>query len=321
LQLRAFLEAQHAYERARALRHVFVTALLVASGALWFVAALSGLPTDSPLRWFVLGTWLGLLALALAMPTGDAVRFEVRDTGEGIAREHHGRIFDKFYRVPGARPGGVGLGLYISREIVQAHGGAMGVESEPRGSYRPLRRRPAMEDVTLVRAYRRLRVAERDLAPREQEGMRLVGAERSEGKIRFRAVRAQVRVDGDDALLPREAKELLQVGVGDPVRDPWAPAADPAPHARWSQTTAATRRMASSDRSTSSSVVAQEHTLMRIAVWPCQTVPPHQQVPSRWIPAITRRVRSGSPKDTSTWFSTTSFSTRYRAAAKPSAKQ
>ncbi len=66
---------------------------------------------------------------------GDLVRFEVKDTGEGIAREHQGRIFEKFYRVPGARSGGVGLGLYISREIVQAHGGDMGVESEPgRGS-------------------------------------------------------------------------------------------------------------------------------------------------------------------------------------------
>ncbi len=74
-----------------------------------------------------------------------------------------------------------------------------------------------LEDVTLVRAYRRLRVAERDLAPREQEAMRLVGAERSEGKVRFRAVRAQVRVDGDDALLPREAKELLKVCAGDRV--------------------------------------------------------------------------------------------------------
>ncbi len=67
---------------------------------------------------------------ARAIRAGGAVRFEVRDTGEGIAREHHDRIFDKFYRVPGARSGGVGLGLYISREIVQAHGGAMGVESE-----------------------------------------------------------------------------------------------------------------------------------------------------------------------------------------------
>jgi len=60
-----------------------------------------------------------------------AVRFEVRDTGEGIAREHLDRIFEKFYRVPGARSGAVGIGLYISREIVEAHGGAMGVESEP----------------------------------------------------------------------------------------------------------------------------------------------------------------------------------------------
>jgi NtrC-family two-component system sensor histidine kinase KinB len=60
-----------------------------------------------------------------------AVRFEVRDTGEGIAREHLERIFEKFYRVPGARSGAVGIGLYISREIVEAHGGAMGVESEP----------------------------------------------------------------------------------------------------------------------------------------------------------------------------------------------
>ncbi len=66
---------------------------------------------------------------------GDFARFEVRDTGEGIAREHLDRIFEKFYRVPGARSGGVGLGLYISREIVHAHGGEVGVESEPgRGS-------------------------------------------------------------------------------------------------------------------------------------------------------------------------------------------
>jgi signal transduction histidine kinase len=59
------------------------------------------------------------------------VRFEVRDTGEGIAREHLERIFDKFYRVPGGRSEGVGLGLYIAREIVHAHGGELGVESEP----------------------------------------------------------------------------------------------------------------------------------------------------------------------------------------------
>ncbi len=70
-----------------------------------------------------------------AFVAGSAVRFEVRDTGEGIAREHLDHIFEKSYRVPGARSGGVGLGLFISREIIQAHGGTMGVESEPgRGS-------------------------------------------------------------------------------------------------------------------------------------------------------------------------------------------
>ena len=42
-------------------------------------------------------------------------------------------------------------------------------------------------------------------------------------------------------------------------------------------------------RSTSSSVVAHEQTLIRMAVRPCQTVPPHQHVPSPWIVSMTRR--------------------------------
>jgi len=64
---------------------------------------------------------------------GDGVeeRFEVSDTGEGIPPEYHERIFEKFYRVPGTKRGGVGLGLYIAREIVQAHGGEMGLSSSP----------------------------------------------------------------------------------------------------------------------------------------------------------------------------------------------
>ncbi|MCE9668641.1 ATP-binding protein [Myxococcus stipitatus] len=62
---------------------------------------------------------------------GTRVRFEVRDTGEGIAPEQQARIFEKFYRAPGAPAGGAGLGLSIARDIVQAHGGELGVVSAP----------------------------------------------------------------------------------------------------------------------------------------------------------------------------------------------
>ncbi|NTU60440.1 MAG: PAS domain-containing sensor histidine kinase, partial [Deltaproteobacteria bacterium] len=59
------------------------------------------------------------------------VRFEVADTGPGIPKAHHARLFDKMYQVPDAEGGSSGLGLSIAREIVLAHGGEIGVESEP----------------------------------------------------------------------------------------------------------------------------------------------------------------------------------------------
>ncbi len=62
--------------------------------------------------------------------TGEGARFEVEDTGEGIPAQYLDRIFDRFFQVPGAKRGGVGLGLYISREVVRAHGGEMGATSE-----------------------------------------------------------------------------------------------------------------------------------------------------------------------------------------------
>lgn len=58
-----------------------------------------------------------------------AVRFEISDEGPGIPAEQRAAIFEKFAQ--GARsPGGAGLGLSIAREIVSAHGGQIGVESE-----------------------------------------------------------------------------------------------------------------------------------------------------------------------------------------------
>ena len=60
-----------------------------------------------------------------------AVRIEVQDDGPGIAAEYQPRLFEKFYRVPGSSPGGAGLGLSIVRDVVEAHGGKVGVKSAP----------------------------------------------------------------------------------------------------------------------------------------------------------------------------------------------
>jgi PAS domain S-box-containing protein len=68
-----------------------------------------------------------------ATPDGDGrVRLTVADTGVGIPPEFLPHLFDKFFRVPGVdRPGSTGLGLAIVREVVQAHGGTVAVESAP----------------------------------------------------------------------------------------------------------------------------------------------------------------------------------------------
>jgi two-component system phosphate regulon sensor histidine kinase PhoR len=68
------------------------------------------------------------------LPDGaGVVEFRVHDFGQGIASEHLGRIFERFYRVDKARSresGGTGLGLAIARHVVQAQGGTIRAESE-----------------------------------------------------------------------------------------------------------------------------------------------------------------------------------------------
>lgn len=66
-----------------------------------------------------------------ATPSDGEVRFSVADTGEGIPPEYQERIFERFFRVPGRPSGSAGMGLAISKEIVEAHGGHIGVQSTP----------------------------------------------------------------------------------------------------------------------------------------------------------------------------------------------
>jgi len=64
------------------------------------------------------------------------VRVLVRDEGPGLSPEQQQRIWERFYRVPGIEVKcgsavGLGLGLHISRTIIELHGGQVGIQSEP----------------------------------------------------------------------------------------------------------------------------------------------------------------------------------------------
>ena len=79
----------------------------------------------------------GTLALSAAPQNGHVV-LTVRDTGPGIASEHLPHIFDRFYKVDGARagttiPSGSGLGLSIVQAIVARHGGEVKASNTPEG--------------------------------------------------------------------------------------------------------------------------------------------------------------------------------------------
>lgn len=75
----------------------------------------------------------GRIEVRVGVQEGRAL-VEVSDQGTGIAPEHLPHIFDRFYRAtddPRVAPGGLGLGLWMARRLVQLHGGRIDVESVP----------------------------------------------------------------------------------------------------------------------------------------------------------------------------------------------
>jgi signal transduction histidine kinase len=69
--------------------------------------------------------------------TGSVLRVHVADRGLGVPSGERGRIFDRFHQAhPAHRLGGMGLGLYISRQIVELHGGRIEAEWPAEGGTR-----------------------------------------------------------------------------------------------------------------------------------------------------------------------------------------
>jgi PAS domain S-box-containing protein len=67
----------------------------------------------------------------LAAVEGSQVRVDVRDNGIGIAPVDAARVFEKFERAVPTSDGGLGLGLFITRQLVDAHGGTLSFDSVP----------------------------------------------------------------------------------------------------------------------------------------------------------------------------------------------
>jgi len=60
------------------------------------------------------------------------MEFSVKDSGQGIDGKYLARIFERYFRIPGAEADktGTGLGLAIAKDFIDAQGGTIGVESE-----------------------------------------------------------------------------------------------------------------------------------------------------------------------------------------------
>jgi two-component system sensor histidine kinase KdpD len=73
----------------------------------------------------------------------------IADHGPGLAPGEENKVFEKFYRGPRTRPGGLGLGLSIARQLVEAHGGEIVAQNRKDGGARFSIRLPVGETMRL----------------------------------------------------------------------------------------------------------------------------------------------------------------------------
>ncbi|HEY3062965.1 MAG TPA: ATP-binding protein [Chloroflexota bacterium] len=100
--------------------------------------------TDNAIKYSPFG---GVIDISVTQPFRDWVRLEVRDRGLGIAPDKLRHVFERFYQANDTNQihnvAGLGLGLYISRQIVELHGGDISLESPPDGGTRVIVNLPA----------------------------------------------------------------------------------------------------------------------------------------------------------------------------------
>jgi two-component system sensor histidine kinase KdpD len=80
---------------------------------------------------------------------GSTLTISVADHGPGLAPGEEDKVFEKFYRGPRTRPGGLGLGLSIARQLVEAHGGQLVAQNREGGGARFSIRLPVGESMRL----------------------------------------------------------------------------------------------------------------------------------------------------------------------------
>ena len=78
----------------------------------------------------------GEIEVALTEPSPEQVQLTVRDHGPGIPEEMRAHVFERFYQAHVHQGGGMGIGLFVSRQIAELHGGSLTVDAPPGGGSR-----------------------------------------------------------------------------------------------------------------------------------------------------------------------------------------